>query len=37
MIGFAGNELVALFRIRVGREINSAAPVAEGYHMECSP
>ena len=37
LIGFAGNELVALFRIRVGREINSAAPVADGCHMECSP
>jgi cation diffusion facilitator family transporter len=32
IIGFAGNELVALFRIRVGRQINSAALVADGYH-----
>jgi cation diffusion facilitator family transporter len=32
IIGFAGNELVALFRIRVGREIGSAALVADGYH-----
>lgn len=32
LIGFAGNELVALFRIRVGREIGSAALVADGYH-----
>src|SRR5438094_56012 len=32
IIGFAGNELVAILRIRVGREINSAALVADGYH-----
>jgi cation diffusion facilitator family transporter len=32
VIGFAGNELVALYRIRVGREIGSAALVADGYH-----
>ena len=32
IIGFAGNELVALFRIRVGREIGSAALIADGYH-----
>jgi cation diffusion facilitator family transporter len=32
IIGFAGNELVAIFRIRVGKEINSAALVADGYH-----
>ncbi len=31
-IGFIGNEAIALFRIRVGREINSAALVADGYH-----
>lgn len=31
-IGFAGNEIVALFRIRIGREINSAALIADGYH-----
>jgi cation diffusion facilitator family transporter len=30
--GFLGNELVAIFRIRVGREIGSAALVADGYH-----
>jgi cation diffusion facilitator family transporter len=30
--GFAGNEAVALFRIRAGREIGSAALVADGYH-----
>ncbi len=32
IIGFLGNELVALFRIRVGREIGSAALVADGQH-----
>ncbi|GBC95918.1 putative cation efflux system protein [bacterium HR16] len=32
LIGFAGNELVAAFRIRVGKQINSAALVADGYH-----
>ncbi len=32
LIGFAGNEAVAVFRIRVGREINSAALMADGYH-----
>jgi cation diffusion facilitator family transporter len=32
IIGFAGNEFVALYRIRVGREIGSAALVADGYH-----
>lgn len=31
-IGFAGNEVVAVFRIRTGRRINSAALVADGYH-----
>ena len=31
-IGFAGNELVALYRIRVGQQIGSAALVADGYH-----
>ncbi len=31
-IGFLGNELVALFRIKVGKEISSAALVADGYH-----
>lgn len=31
-IGFVGNEAVALFRIKVGREIGSAALVTEGYH-----
>ncbi len=32
VIGFIGNELVAVFRIRVGKEIGSAALVADGYH-----
>ena len=32
VIGFAGNEAVALYRIRVGREIGSAALIADGYH-----
>jgi cation diffusion facilitator family transporter len=32
IIGFAGNEAVALYRIRVGKEIGSAALVADGYH-----
>jgi cation diffusion facilitator family transporter len=32
LIGFIGNEIVAVFRIRVGREINSAALTADGYH-----
>ncbi|MEO7503988.1 MAG: cation diffusion facilitator family transporter [Sphingomicrobium sp.] len=31
-VGFAGNEIVAVFRIRVGRQINSAALIADGYH-----
>lgn len=32
LIGFLGNEVVAIFRIRVGREIKSAALIADGYH-----
>lgn len=31
-IGFVGNELVAIYRIRVGRRIGSAALVADGVH-----
>lgn len=31
-IGFIGNEWVALYRIRVGRKIGSAALVADGLH-----
>ena len=32
VIGFLGNEVVAVFRIRVGRAIESAALLADGYH-----
>jgi cation diffusion facilitator family transporter len=32
VIGFTGNELVARYRIRTGREIGSAALVADGLH-----
>jgi cation diffusion facilitator family transporter len=32
IIGFAGNEAVAIYRIRVGRRIGSAALVADGVH-----
>jgi cation diffusion facilitator family transporter len=32
VIGFLGNEAVALFRIKVGKEIGSAALIADGYH-----
>lgn len=32
LIGFAGNEIVAIYRIRVGRRIGSAALVADGVH-----
>lgn len=32
LIGFVGNELVAVYRIRVGRSIGSAALVADGVH-----
>lgn len=32
VVGFIGNETVAVLRIRVGREIGSAALVADGYH-----
>src|SRR6478609_6897754 len=32
IIGFAGNELVAVYRIRVGNRIGSAALVADGLH-----
>jgi len=34
LIGFAGNELVARFRMKVGKEINSAALVADGHHAQ---
>ena len=32
LIGFTGNELVARYRIRIGRKIGSAALVADGLH-----
>jgi len=32
LVGFLGNEAVAVFRIRVGKEIGSTALVADGYH-----
>src|SRR5918999_4681738 len=32
LVGFIGNEAVAVFRIRVGRQIGSAALEADGYH-----
>ncbi len=40
VIGFLGNEVVAQYRIRVGRRIGSAASVADGLHVEpmrCRP
>jgi len=32
LVGFLGNELVAIYRIRVGRQIGSAALIADGLH-----
>lgn len=32
IVGFIGNESVAIFRINVGKEMGSAALVADGYH-----
>lgn len=32
LIGFIGNEAVAVYRTRTGKAINSAALVADGYH-----
>jgi cation diffusion facilitator family transporter len=32
VVGFLGNELVAVYRVRVGRRIGSAALVADGMH-----
>jgi cation diffusion facilitator family transporter len=32
IVGFVGNEWVAVFRIRVGQEIDSVALSADGYH-----
>ena len=32
LVGFAGNEAVAIYRIRIGKKIGSAALVADGVH-----
>jgi len=32
IIGFIGNEIVAEFRVKVGKEIGSAVLIADGYH-----
>ena len=32
VVGFVGNEIAAVLRIRVGREMESAALIADGYH-----
>lgn len=32
VVGFLGNEAVAVFRLKIGKEIGSAALVAEGHH-----
>ena len=32
VIGFLGNEGVAIFRIKIGKEMGSAALIADGYH-----
>jgi cation diffusion facilitator family transporter len=32
LVGFIGNESVAILRIRVGRQMGSAALIADGYH-----
>jgi cation diffusion facilitator family transporter len=32
VVGFLGNEAVAIFRIKVGHDIGSAALIADGYH-----
>ena len=32
IVGFVGNEGVAVFRIKVGKEMGSAALIADGYH-----
>jgi cation diffusion facilitator family transporter len=32
IVGFIGNESVAIFRIKVGKEMGSAALIADGYH-----
>ena len=32
LVGFAGNEAIAIYRTRVGNEIGSAALIADGHH-----
>lgn len=32
VVGFVGNELIAIYRIRIGKKIGSAALVADGMH-----
>jgi cation diffusion facilitator family transporter len=32
IVGFLGNEIVSIFRIRVGKEISSTSLIADGYH-----
>lgn len=32
LVGFLGNEAVAIFRIKIGKEIGSVALIADGYH-----
>ena len=32
LVGFLGNEAVAIFRIKVGKAVGSAALIADGYH-----
>jgi len=32
LVGFLGNEIVARFRIKIGKEIGSAALIADGNH-----
>jgi divalent metal cation (Fe/Co/Zn/Cd) transporter len=34
IVGFVGNEIVAVLRIRTGRRINSAALIADGFRAE---
>ena len=34
VVGVAGNQAVGVFRIRVSREIDSAARVADGHHAQ---
>ena len=36
LIGFLGNWAVSLFRIRVGKEIGSAALIADGHHARAA-